>query len=636
MFFEKVNFRIKLVFSFITLFFLMVVLKVGYIQIIEYRKLNTLAYDLWGRNLPIEGDRGRILDRNGVVLADNLTTTSLILVPNQIENKGEVAKDLAKILNVSYEEMYSHVSKETSIERVHPEGRRLSYDIAEKIYNLHHKGVYLVKESKRYYPHDYKLSHVLGYVGIDNQGLSGIELVYDSYLMGENGSIKYFSDAKGGRLEMAEEYVQPQKGMDIMLTIDFRIQTMIERELDNTVARYNPDHALILAMDPKTGEILGMSARPTFSPNNYQNYSKEVINRNLPIWMTYEPGSTFKIITYAAAINEGVVDIFKDTFYDTGGVTVEGERLKCWKKGGHGHQTFLQVIQNSCNPGFVELGMRLGADRLFDYIELFGFGNKTGIDLNGEGTGIIFEKEDVGLVELGTTAFGQAVSVTPIQQVTAVSAAINGGYLMQPYIVKMIMEPETKSAMQINKPVIRRQVIMEKTSEIVRYALESVVAQGEGKNGFVEGYRVGGKTGTAQKVKDGRYMVGNYIVSFICFAPADDPKIVLYVSLDNPKGVVQYGGVVAAPIAKTIIGGVVDILGIKPEKTSFTRAYNWYNARYYEVPNVVGMKVKDAMPLLRRFKVEFSGNGDIIIAQSPHGGTSTKERGIVHLFVGNE
>ena len=258
------------------------------------------------------------------------------------------------------------------------------------------------------------LSHVLGYVGIDNQGLSGLELQYDNYLTGEYGAIKYYADAKGNKLNMQEVYVKPQDGIDIELTINYDIQASIERELDNVVTKYNPDHALALAMNPNTGEILGMSSRPNFDPNNYQKYTIEEINRNLPIWMTYEPGSTFKIITLATSIEEKKVDIFKDTFYDGGSVNVEGARIRCWKHGGHGHQTFLEVVENSCNPGFVELGQRLGKETLFSYIDRFGFGKKTGVDLNGEANGILFSLNRVGPVELATTAFGQGVSVTPI------------------------------------------------------------------------------------------------------------------------------------------------------------------------------------------------------------------------------
>ena len=287
----------KIVLIVIIFLFILIVAKVFYIQVIDYDKLNDYASNLWSRNLPVKADRGLIYDTNGEVLADNITTTSLVVIPNQIKDKESTAKKLAEILEVSYDDMYVHVSKQTSIERVHPEGRRLSYEVADKIRNLKLDGVYLVKESQRYYPFDTYMSHTLGYVGIDNQGLSGLELMYDKYLTGKDGAIKYFSDAKGNKLELSEVYEEPQDGMNLTLTINKDIQASIERELDNAVTKYNPDRAIALAMDPNSGEILGISARPNFSPNNYQDYTTEEINRNLPIWATYEPGSTFNIVT---------------------------------------------------------------------------------------------------------------------------------------------------------------------------------------------------------------------------------------------------------------------------------------------------------------------------------------------------
>ena len=367
MFFKKTHYRIKIIFLGIVAILFLIVVRVFYVQVFDYEKLKEFANDLWSRDLEIEADRGKILDRNGVVLADNLTTTSLMLVPNQIKDKELACKRLSEILGVSYDEMKKHVYKKTSIERVHPEGRRLSSEIADKIKELNLDGVYLVKEAKRYYPYKDLLSHTLGYVGIDNQGLSGLELQYDSYLKGVNGKIQYYSDAHGNSLKKSDVYVAPTAGMNIQLTIDINIQKSLEREMDNIYDMFQPDMALAIVADPNTGEILGMSSYPDYDPNNYQQYSQEVLSRNLPIWASYEPGSTFKIITMASAIEEGVVDIYNDHFYDSGKVNVEGSTLRCWKSGGHGDQTFLQVLQNSCNPGFVALGQKLGKEKLFSY-----------------------------------------------------------------------------------------------------------------------------------------------------------------------------------------------------------------------------------------------------------------------------
>lgn len=633
MFFRKIHTRIKIIMIVIILLFILIIGKVFYIQVISYNKLNSYANSLWSRNLPIEANRGIIYDRNGVVLADNLTTTSLVFIPNQIEDKEKTAKLISEILGTSYEDMLSHVSKKSSIERVHPEGRRLNFEVADKIASLNLPGVYLVKESKRNYPFGTTLSHTLGFVGIDNQGLSGLELMYNSYLTGSYGAIKYYSDAKGTRLNLAEVYEQPQDGVNMTLTINYDIQASLERELDNAVLKYNPDQALGIVMDPNSGEILAISSRPNFSPSDYQNYTVEEINRNLPIWMTYEPGSTFKIITLAASLEEKVVDLDNDTFTDTGGIVVEGATLHCWKHGGHGYETYLQVVENSCNPGFVNLGLRLGKEKLFSYIDKFGFGEKTGVDLNGEANGIIFNVDKIGDLETATTAFGQGVSVTPIQQITAVSAAINGGTLYKPYIVKSLNEPETNSVILENKKEVVRKVISDETSQKVRYALESVVTNGTGRPAFIDGYRVGGKTGTAQKVKDGRYMIGNYIVSFIGFLPADDPQVIVYIAVDNAKGVTQYGGTIAAPIAKNILKDAISALNIQKREGASEKKYNYLDRKYVTIENVVGMTPSEAIKALKPFKVEFSGTGSTISYQSPSAGERIYEGETVRLLL---
>ena len=635
MFYQDKHFRIRLVVLFVTLLLIAVILKVFYIQVFQYQKLNSLANDLWQRNLPITPDRGLILDRNGKVLASNITTTSLYLVPNQIKNKEEVAKTLSEILEVPYDEMYKHVSKRTSIERVHPEGRQLSFEIADKINSYNYDGIYLLKEAKRYYPYNDLLSHVLGYVGIDNQGLSGLELKYNEELTGTSGSIKYYSDAKGNRLNKAEEYKEAISGNNVYLTIDLDLQQSVERELDNAVAKYNPEHALAIAINPKTGEILAMASRPSYNPNEYQTYTQEVLSRNLPIWMTYEPGSTMKITTLSAAINEGVVNLFTDTFFDSGSINVDGATIHCWKSGGHGAQTFLNVVENSCNPGFVNLGFRLGKEKLFKYIKDFGFGEKTGIDLTGEAKGILFDLDRVGNVELATTAFGQGISVTPIQRVRSVSAAVNGGTLYQPYIVKRVENATTKETISEVNPTVIRQVITEESSKLVRFALENVVAHGSGRNAYIENYRIGGKTGTAQKVNNGRYMVGNYILSFIGFLPADDPEIVLYVAVDNPKGVTQYGGVVAAPIAKAIFSSYIEMNNVSKSKDTIPKTYNWLDTKYSILPNVIGKTIKEANNILKDYKIEYSGEGNKVIYQSPEPEYYVSDGSTVKLMLGD-
>ena len=631
MFLHKIDERIKIVLLVIIFLFVVIIFKVFYIQVINYKKLNKYATSLWSRNLPLEANRGIIYDRNGTVLAGNITTTSLVLIPNQIKDKELTARTLSTILKTDYKDMLFHVSKKTSIERVHPEGRRLSYEIADKINKLKLPGVYLVKESKRNYPYDKYLSHTLGFVGIDNQGLSGLELIYDNYLTGSYGAIKYFSDAKGSKLNLSQIYEQPQDGMNITLTINFKIQEALERELDNVINMYSPEGAWAIVMNPNTGEILAMASRPNFSPTNYKEYDKELINRNLPIWMTYEPGSTFKIISLASALNENLIDLDNDHFYDSGSVKVGGATIHCWRHGGHGEHTYLQVVENSCNPGFVSIGLKLGKERLFSYLDKFGFGKKTGIELSGEENGIIFNVNKIGELETATTAFGQGVSVTALQQVVAVSAAVNGGILYKPYIVKSINEPVTNQVIVENKPTKIRQVISKEASDKVKYALESVVARGTGHNAYIPDYRVGGKTGTAQKVKDGVYMQGNYITSFIGILPSNSPEVVVYLAVDNAKGVTQYGGTVSAPIVKSLMKSIIDILDIEPDPNGIEKEDNYIDKKYVTVPNVVGMDIKKARKALKGFKIKEEGKGKVLY-QSPSD-TKIEEGGIVRLYL---
>jgi len=628
MFTKNIDIRIKVLFLLMVFLLSLVVIRVFYIQVFQYKKLNSLAGDLWSRNLEIEADRGKILDRNGVVLADNLTTTSLVLIPNQITDKERATLELSKILGVSYEEMKKHVYKKTSIERVHPEGRRLSYDVAERISALNLDGVYLVKEAKRNYPYKNLLSHTLGYVGIDNQGLSGLELQYDKYLTGKNGAIKYFSDAHGNKLNLTDVYVAPTSGMNINLTIDINIQKSLEREMENIVDMFEPEMALAIVVDPKSGEILGMTSAPDFDPNNYKNYESSVLSRNLPIWSSYEPGSTFKIMTMASAVEEKVIDINKDHFYDSGKVNVDGSILKCWKAGGHGDQTFLEVLQNSCNPGFVSLGK----ERLFSYINKFGFGEKTGVDLNGEGKGILFPLSRVGNVELATSAFGQGISVTPIQQVMSVSSVVNGGYLYTPYVVKSISDNTNTVVKEYNK-VLKRKVISGETSAIMRLALESVVAKGGGKSAFIEGYRIGGKTGTAQKSEKGVYLVNNYIMSFMSVVPANDPEAVLYLAIDNPKHTAMLSSYTTTPIARRILLDIIEALGIEKQEGELEKDLEWNDKITYDVPNVIGKSLSDAKRELINFEVVTEGEGEKVVEQSPSAGEKLEDRGKIRLLL---
>lgn len=636
---SNVTVRKRLLIALITGLFIFLVIdaRLGYVQFFLGDWLTKEAKNLWSREIPFEPERGEIVDRNGVPLATNISAPTVYVFPRQVKDPAETAEKLAAVLGSSKEEIYKLITKRELIIRI-PDGRKISSEKAAEVRNLNLPGVYIGEDSKRYYPFGNYLSHVLGFTGIDNQGLTGLELAYDEYLKGKGGSVQFFADAKHHRMDdMADQYEPPVDGLDLKLTIDTKVQTIVERELDLAEAKYNPDGIIAIAMNPNTGEILAMSSRPDYNPSNYQEVPVEVYNRNLPIWSTYEPGSTFKIITLAAALEENKVDLEKEHFHDHGSVKVEGATLRCWKRGGHGDQTFLEVVQNSCNPGFVELGQRLGKETLFKYIRDFGFGEKTGIDLAGEGTGIIFNLDRVGPVELATTAFGQGVSVTPIQQVAAISAAVNGGTLYTPFIAKELIDKSTGEIIFKNSPKAKRNVISKETSEKIRYALESVVARGTGGKAFVDGYRVGGKTGTAQKVKDGRYMENNHIVSFIGFAPADEPEIVVYVAVDNPKGTVQFGGVVAAPIVGNIIGDSLRALGVEPRKEQMEKEIkDWTDPVMVEVPNVVGMTKKEIREIFVNLNIDASGEGDIVIDQTPEGGVKLKEGSTIRLYFGHK
>ncbi|MED3646124.1 stage V sporulation protein D [Halalkalibacterium halodurans] len=617
--------------------FLIIMLRLGYVQFALGDWLTGQAQDSWSRDVPFEAKRGEITDRNDVVLATNVSAPSILVVPRQVKDPTETAEKLANVLQMDRQKAYELITKRESIVRLNPEGRKISKDKANEVRKLRLPGVYIAEDSKRHYPFGSYLSHVLGFAGIDNQGLTGLELYYDEQLKGEKGHVSFFSDAKGQRLpNLADEYTAPINGLNLRLTIDSRVQTIIERELDIAEATYSPDGAIAIAMNPNTGEILGMSSRPHYNPENFREVPPEVYNQNKPIWMQYEPGSTFKIITLAAALEENEVDLTNDRFHDPGFIEVAGHRLRCWKKGGHGSQTFLEVVENSCNPGFVVLGERLGKDRLFDYIEAFGFGQKTGIDLQGEAKGIIFNRDRIGPLEQATTAFGQGVSVTPIQQVAAVSAAVNGGYLYEPYVAKDWVDPYTGEVVESSAPKMRRQIISEETSKEVRYALESVVARGTGQGAFVDGYRVGGKTGTAQKAKDGRYLENNHIVSFIGFAPADDPQIVVYVAIDNPKDTVQFGGVVAAPIVGKIIGDSLQALGIEKRENQIEKEPKWNDEPLVEVPDLVGRTKRDLHESYYELKIDADGKGDVVVAQAPEPGTKVAVGSTIRLYMDDD
>ena len=479
------------------------------------------------------------------------------------------------------------------------------------------------------------LGQVLGFTGIDNQGLSGLELQYDDLLKAQSGSLKIPLDAKGHNVRLYEEtYEASGNGMDLTLTIDANIQNIMEREMRNLMKRYKPERALALAMDPDTGAILGMVSQPGFDPNHYADYDQETINQNLPVWMSYEPGSTFKSVTFASALELELFDMFTDTYVDRGYEIVGGARIKSWRAGGHGLQTFLQVLENSSNPGFVEISRRMGTQRLYEYVKKFGFGEKTGVDLPGESAGIMFELEAMGELETATVAFGQGIAVTPIQLVTAFSAIVNGGTLYTPYITKSFNDPISGDVIAQSEPKAKRRVISEETSEKMRYALESVVANGGGRNAYIEGYRIGGKTGTAQKAVDGAYLPDEYILSFLSAAPMEDPQIVLYVAVDAPQNDVQYGGTVVAPVVKAMYEDILPYLGAEKSEEQLPKKLVWPETEAIVIEDFIGRSKDEVQQEGVIF--EFFGEGDTVIDQLPRGGVTLNESGRVWIYLGED
>lgn len=616
-----------------TLLFAALIIRLAYVQLWMGPELAEKAENSWRRNIPFEAKRGEIWDRNGVKLTYNISTPTVMAIPAQIKNPEDTARQLAQILQVSEQSVLDTIKKRSMIERIQPGGRKIPVEIADEIEKLNLPGIVVGDDSKRYYPFGSLASHILGFTGVDNQGLTGVESTYNNLLQGIRGGVSYLSTASGGTMpDSTEQYDAPKDGLNMQLTLDHYIQSVMEREMDQAMVKHQPDKMIGIAMDPNTGEILAMASRPTYDPTHFKDYASEVYNRNLPIWMTYEPGSTFKIITLAAALEEKKVNL-ADPFFDPGYIEVAGARLRCWKRGGHGSETFQQVVENSCNPGFVVMGERLGKDTLFNYIKNFGFGKKTGIDLNGEENGIMFKPSQVGPVELATTAFGQGVSVTPIQQIAAVSAAINGGKLMKPHVTKGWYQPVTGEMTKAVEPEVVRQVISEDTSRQVRESLEKVVALGTGRNAFIEGYRVGGKTGTAQKVVNGRYSATEHIVSFVGFAPADNPKIVVYIAVDNPKGI-QFGGTIAAPIVRNILADSLRYMKVEPSKDQVPKTYKYPDIPDVEVPDMVGMTIQDIYEDIRSDLVlAKSGTGSKVASQLPAAGTKLPQGSTVRIYL---
>ena len=610
--------------------------KLLYVQVVQYDELSTLAKENWDREIPFSTQRGEIVDRKGEVIVTNELAPTMYFMPAQNENKEQVADALSQVLNKDKTKLLAKLQQRLNLVKIAPEAKNISYDQAIALQQMQIPGLYSGIDYVRAYPHGNLLARFLGFTGTDNQGLAGIEYEYNQILTNSSAAVRLFTDAKGTPLEhVDDEWKDGKDGATVQLTIDVDVQKIVERELSQAMLQYDADQALAIAMNPNSGEILALASFPSYDPTKFSEVDPGIYNRNLPVFMSYEPGSTFKIITLSAAIEEGVVDMEHDEFYDAGYTLVEGARLRCWNRAGHKHQSFWEVVQNSCNPGFVELGQRVGAEKLLDYIHRFGFGQKTGSNIAGESTGILFKKEAFGPVEHATTSFGQGISVTPIQQMQAVAAAINGGTLYQPYVVSKIVDSKTKDVLLEQQPVVKSQVVSEQTSEQVRHALELVVANGSGRQAYRDGLRIAGKTGTAQKVENNRYKDGDYIVSFIGFAPANNPEILVYVAVDHPKSALQFGSVIAAPIVGQIIEDAAPILSIEKQSQQLERRYVWGDELTERIPNLVGLTKEEIIEKLYPYKIVWHGEGSKVIQQIPIENSRILQNDAVHLYLGN-
>lgn len=633
--FKQAHGRLKIIIVCFMFYGLAILIRLFYVQITQHEELTELAKANWDREIPFQEERGDITDRHGEAIVTNKLAPTLYFMKAQNENVEEVADQLSPILQTDREKLLEKLSKRAYLTKLAPEGKNITAEQAEQVQQLQIDGLYSGVDYVRHYPYGTLLSRLLGFTGYDSQGLAGIEYEYNDVLIGNSSAIRLFTDAKGNAMRQTpDEWRQGEGGATIELTVDIQLQQVVERELAQAMKKYSANQALALAMNPKTGEILAISSYPTYDPTDYQKVDQSIYNRNLPVFMTYEPGSTFKIITLSAAIEENAIDLKNESFYDQGFTMVEGSRLRCWKRQGHGHQTFQEVVENSCNPGFIEMGRRIGSDKLLSYIHKFGFGEKTGSNLAGEASGILFSKEGFGPVESATTAFGQGVSVTPIQQVQAVAAAINGGKLYTPYIISRVIGPNGKVLVD-NKPVAKRQVISEDTSKQVRETLESVVANGSGKRAYRDGLRIGGKTGTAQKAENGRYKDGDYIVSFIGFAPANDPEILVYVAVDSPKAQTVFGSTITAPMVGQIIEEAASILDLPYSNNQLPKKHDWTDVMTEAMPNFIGQNRAEIMEQQYMYRIEWHGTGEKIIDQLPVAGRQIKQDEIIHLYLGN-
>ncbi|SDK40338.1 stage V sporulation protein D [Natronincola ferrireducens] len=646
--------RLIFIFTVVCVTMTLLIIRLGWIQIIQGEKYKELANAQQTRDIPIPSRRGTIYDRNGKELAISASTNTVWARPREIEDAEVAGKVLADILDLDVEDTIEKL-KNTRYGLVRI-ARWIDDDLADNIRAQRIKGVWIAEDNKRYYPYGNFAAYILGHTTDDNRGAAGVELEYEKYLSGLPG--RWIKNTDGGGRQLAfsvERYYPPEDGLNLVLTIDEVIQHFVEKAVENALQIHKAKRIKVIVMDVKTGDILGMAAKPDYDPNEprvpldeglRQQLEEMKDEKKLETWFsmwrnpiindTYEPGSTFKLITTAAALEEAATSL-NTAYYCRGTINVAGQTIRCWRHyNPHGHQTLIEAVQNSCNPAFVEMGQKMGTETLYSYLDGFGISDTTGIDLPGERKSIMHNLNNVGPVELATISFGQGISVTPIQLITAVSAIVNDGRLMQPRIVKELVDGEGKVVHRFDEIMVR-QVISQKTSEEMRNIMESVVSEGSGKAAYIPGYKVGGKTGTAQKVVNGRYAQGIYVSSFIGIAPSDDPQLAVLAIVDEPGGYSHFGSVVAAPIAKEILEESLRYLDIKPKYTEAEAEALVQNE--VVVPEVRGLTVKEASQILLQTKLEYGtwpeyiGDGNAIVADMfPKPTARVPEKSIIMLY----
>lgn len=621
----------KLIFVMFALIFLLIFLlgRVFYIQYFEGEYLQALAYEQQTRDRLIKPNRGAILDRNMKELASTETVSSISVIHSQVQDPENVATVLSSMLDMEYETVLQKVNKNVALERIKT---KIDKEIADEIMALNLKGVVVDEDIKRVYPYSNLAAQVIGFSGKDNQGIIGLEAKYDDYLKGESGKILTETDVIGRELDFSQKYRQaPIDGYNLVTSIDVTIQQYAEQTLDKALEYKNAKKGAIILLNPQNGEIYAMVNKPDFDLNDpftindpellasWGMYTDaEQMNhlnqmwRNFSINDTYEPGSTFKIVTSAAGLEEGVITP-SSMFHCSGGYTVGDRFIRCWRyPRNHGSINFVEGVQHSCNPVFMQIAEKLGPEKFYEYLDKFGINKKTGVDLPGEAVGITHKLENVGPVELATMSFGQSFQITPLQLMRAASASVNGGYLITPHFATKIMDDEGNIIEDFDYGK-GEQILSEETSNIMKSTLENVVYVGTGNKTYIPGYRIGGKTATSEKLPR---RSGKYIASFLAFAPAENPQLMALVLIDEPQGV-YYGGTVAGPVMKELLENVLPYLNIEP-------VYNDEELKLDEVkevivPDLIGLSVSDAEKELKalELKADVAGGGEIVEKQFP-------------------